>query len=83
MMKLVKYGAKWCSPCKAMDRFTPRVAQEAGLEYESVDIEESPEGVPASITSVPVLSLVDDSGVEVRTHTGAMNPTALKRWILG
>lgn len=80
-MRLTKYGAPWCAPCNAMDKYAPRVAAEEGVDYEHVDIDAEPHRMPAGAASVPVLTITDASGNEVARHVGAMAPTKLKSWL--
>lgn len=79
-MTLLKFGAPWCAPCKAMDKYIERVASEAGFNYESVDIDEQPERMPAGESSVPILMVVD-SDTEVARHRGALSPSKLRGWL--
>lgn len=80
-MKFIKYGAPWCAPCKAMDRYAERIVTEAGVGYEHVDIDAEPDRMPEGASSVPVLALYDDQGVEVKRHVGVLAPKALESWL--
>lgn len=80
-MKLTKFGAPWCAPCNAMDKYAARTAEEVGVAYEHVDIDEHPERMPEGASSVPVLVIEDDEGTEVARRVGAVPPGALKKWL--
>lgn len=65
-MKLIKYSADWCAPCKNLSR----ILKDMSLEYEEVDVMENPDEIVAlGIKSIPVLRFLKD-GVEVKRLVG-------------
>ena len=80
-MKLIKYGAEWCQPCKAMDRYIAAVAAEANFDYEGIDIDAPGAVIPEGLSSVPLLVVLDGSGQEVARNMGALGRNQLKRWL--
>lgn len=77
-MKLVKYSATWCGPCKQFAPVATKVTNELGIQLEDVDIDENP---TPGIMSVPTIRLVSDAGEVLGEHSGAMSAIALKKWI--
>lgn len=70
-MKIEKYGASWCGPCKMLDKTLDQVPKE--IEIVKFDADEDEElFVEKGIKSVPVLIFYDDSGVEVNRLIGAV-----------
>lgn len=80
-MKLIKYGAEWCQPCKAMDKYVAAVATEVRFDYEGINIDAPGATVPEDLSSVPLLVVVDSSGQEVARNMGALGRSQLKRWL--
>lgn len=42
-IKLIKFGASWCQPCKTVDPIIEKFKDKKLCEVESVDIDEQPE----------------------------------------
>lgn len=81
MIEIVKYGASWCGPCRAMDSMLTRLKEEyPDIPIWSVDVE-SPEGEEAckdyKIFAVPTTLGFVDGKVASRT-TGVSTYEALK-----
>lgn len=58
-MKIVKYGADWCGPCRTLSE----LLKNSGLNYEEIDINEHPEAFDnKDISEIPYVEIVDDSG---------------------
>ena len=68
-MEVIKFGADWCSACKAMDlMFT-----DESKNWKIVDVDENPELVlEHNVNKLPTLLFVDLNGNEVNRHVGAM-----------
>jgi thioredoxin 1 len=70
-MKIEKYGAAWCGPCKMLDKTLDQVPKE--IEIVKFDADEDEElFVEKGIKSVPVLIFYDDNGNEVKRLIGAV-----------
>lgn len=66
-MKVIKYGAKWCSPCKDLEMFLNFLK----ISYTSVDTDENPEVLEERHTNtIPFLDICDDSGKLLGTIRG-------------
>jgi thioredoxin 1 len=65
-MKLELYGAEWCNPCQLLKKVLAAVlAANPDVEYEFVDIDESPERAQQmNVRSVPTLAFLKDGKVK-------------------
>lgn len=86
-MKLLKFYAGWCQPCKMLSR----VIEDAKADIESlmvtieeVDIDQNMElAKQYQVRGVPTLIMVEDSGSEVRRKSGYMSEEELIRFVEG
>jgi len=69
---LLKFGAKWCGPCRAVHAGFVQLAQQSPVPCFQVDIEEDPEGLASafSIEKLPTFLLLR-SGSEAGRVEGA------------
>jgi thioredoxin 1 len=76
-MKLLKFSASWCGPCKMLTKVMESV--EFPYTVEEVDIEGNEELVAKyGVRGVPTLILLDDNNEVVVVHIGALDKTALE-----
>jgi len=69
-MRLYKFYADWCGPCRMMAPVAEKIANENGLELVPVDIDDNPDlANEAGVQSVPTLVLVENDE-EVARVTG-------------
>lgn len=79
-MKLMKFGATWCSPCKMLAAIMDSV--ELPYEVESIDIDEQSElAMKYRVRGVPTLILVDDTGNEIKRNVGMFTREKLLEWV--
>lgn len=79
-MKLLKFSATWCAPCKALSKTLE--GKDLGVLIHPVDIDMDPElTAKYGVRSVPTMVLVDDEGNAVKTLTGARPLDAIKSWL--
>lgn len=79
-MKLLKFSATWCAPCKALSKTLE--GKDLGVPVQPVDIDMDTElTAKYGVRSVPTLVLVDDAGNAVKTLTGARQLDAIKSWL--
>lgn len=75
-MKILKFYSNTCGPCKALEKNL----QEAGVDYESIDVENEEDLVDKySVRSVPTLLKIDEDKVVAR-NIGVMTVDQLKEW---
>lgn len=68
-MKILKFAASWCHPCKMLSGMLE--SADLGIPVEEVDIDENMElSMKYGVRGVPTMVLLNDEGVEVRRLTG-------------
>lgn len=76
-MKIIKYGASWCGPC----RTTSENLKASGFPFEEIDVDENPE-VPSSkgIRSIPYIEFYakDNNSKPTTTHSGVLTVEKIK-----
>lgn len=79
---VVKFGASWCGPCKAMKVPFSAASQNSpvGVKCVEVDIDECPnDSVTFQVRSVPTF-LVFKEGVEIERKVGTVSSAVLTKW---
>lgn len=77
-MKLLKFEASWCQPCKMMSKVIQETRHDVTVPIEAIDIDENQEmAVKYGIRGVPTMVLVDDNGQEVKRNVGLMRKDQL------
>lgn len=80
-MKILKFSASWCQPCKALTK-TLQDVNLSGFELQEVDIEENQVlATKYGIRNVPTMVMVDDSGVLKSISVGTKSKTAVEEWL--
>lgn len=70
IVKIEKYGASWCMPCKVLDKTLEQVS---GVEIVKHDVDEEPELTEEKkIRNVPVLIFYNENNEEVDRIVGAV-----------
>lgn len=71
-MKVLKFAAEWCGPCKSLSGILEKYYL-GDTVIEEVDIDTQQElAAEYGIRGVPTCVLLDDNGVEIRRKTGVM-----------
>tara|TARA_R100000697_G_C5334142_1_gene167205 strand:- start:159 stop:419 length:261 start_codon:yes stop_codon:yes gene_type:complete len=85
MIKVIKFYADWCGPCKLYAKIFDKVTQELkdSIEVQNINVEKDRAGLAAEykVTSIPFTVVVKDN--KTKTEVGLMNEKALKKFILG
>ena len=79
---VIKFGASWCGPCKAMSAPFASAAKNSNEEVKcvEVDIDECPnDSVTFQVRSVPTF-LVFKEGVEIERKVGTVSSAVLTKW---
>lgn len=78
MIRIVKFGAPWCGPCRVQDPILDELSQE-GYDVEKINVDENEEMVEKyDISTVPTLLFFDD-GKLVDRKTGLMRKDEIKK----
>lgn len=79
-MKILKFSADWCRPCKQLSAIMDKM--EIPYTLEQIDIDEKDDiAISYGIRSVPTLVLVEDDGKELKRLVGLANETKIKEWL--
>ena len=79
-MKLLKFSASWCQPCKMLTTIIDNI--DLPYDMDSIDIDEQTEmAMKYNVRGVPTLVLVDDVGNEVKRNVGMITRDKLLEWI--
>lgn len=80
MLKLIKFGASWCGPCRAMVPILEELQDK--IDINEVDIDEVDPIVLTNykIRNIPVLILLKDNK-EVWRHVGSISKSDLEKEI--
>jgi thioredoxin 1 len=77
-MKVLKFYAEWCQPCKMLSQVIKNAGDKINVPIEDVDIDNNiMVSVDYKVRSVPTMVLLDDDGKEIKRETGMMNEQKL------
>lgn len=80
-MKVLKFSASWCSPCKMLSK---TLEGYEGVEIQEIDIDANQEvAIRYGIRGVPTLVLLDDGGSELRRKSGMMMLGDFEKFVKG
>lgn len=80
-MKLIKFYATWCEPCKALSSMINSIKEEINIPIEEVDIEKDMDAaVKYRVRGVPTMVIVDGD-TEIRRQVGMVQKEQLKAFL--
>lgn len=83
-MKVLKFYADWCQPCKMLSRIVEDAADKITVQIEDVDIDSNLDlAKQYGIRGVPTMVMVDDAGVEIKRQSGMMMENQLLEFLKG
>jgi thioredoxin 1 len=83
-MKVLKFYADWCGPCKALTRIIEIAGEKVTIPVENVNIDENIFlAQEFKVRSVPTMILVDDGENEIKRHVGLVNEEKLLEFLKG
>jgi thioredoxin 1 len=81
-MKLLKFYAEWCGPCKMQTMVIKGAGDKITVPVEEVDIDSNVfMCTQFNIRSVPTMVLVDDEEKEIKRKVGVMQESELIEWL--
>ena len=81
-MKLLKFYAEWCGPCKMQSMVIKGAGDKITVPVEDIDIDQNVfMATDNNVRSVPTMILVDDSGKEIKRKVGVMQESELLEWL--
>jgi len=79
-MRILKFGATWCNPCKTLAKLLEEI--EMPCVVENFDIEELPElAQKYRVRGVPTLVYLNSEDVEVKRLVGAQSKLKIEEWL--
>ena len=82
-MKVIKFQASWCQPCKMLSRVVEDAKDQIKLPIEEVDIDENMELAQKHfVRSVPTMIMLENGEV-VKRFSGVKTPDQLEAWFNG
>lgn len=83
-MKVLKFYADWCGPCKALSQVVKNAGDKITVTIEDVNIDENLfMAQNFKVRGVPTLVVVDDNENEIRRKVGMMNEEQLLEFLKG
>lgn len=80
-MKLLKFYADWCGPCKMQSSIIKNLGDKVSLPIQNIDIDEEIESTTLwNVKSVPTMILIDENG-EVKRHSGVLREPEFLKFI--
>ena len=77
-MKILKFYASWCGPCKSLSAVIESIKDELPYEIEEIDSDENMDMARKyNIRSLPTMVIVDGD-IEIKRQIGMMNAQQLK-----
>lgn len=81
-MKLLKFYATWCQPCKMQSQIIKVAGDKIKTEIEDVDIDQNlMMATDYKIRSVPTMVLIERDGTEIKRHVGVLNEKQLLEFL--
>lgn len=81
-MKVIKFAASWCGPCKMLSKVLEDYTGD--VQIEEVDIDANQQmAINFGVRGVPTCVLVNDEGGEVARKVGMMNIKEFEEFVKG
>lgn len=80
-MKILKFYAEWCGPCKMLSKTLDTMKEQIPYEIVEIDVDNDLESSQKyGIRGVPTMIMVDGD-TEVKRQTGNMSAEQLKQFV--
>jgi thioredoxin 1 len=79
-MRVIKFSATWCGPCKALAKTLENVNTQ--IPIESIDIDENQEtALEYGVRGVPTMIMLDENNNVIKRFVGAKSQTEIEAWL--
>lgn len=79
-MKVLKFGAEWCTACKMLTRVFESI--DSAVPIEGINIDEHQDvAIKYGVRGVPTVVLVDGAGNEIKRHVGMMTEAQINKFL--
>jgi thioredoxin 1 len=79
-MKVLKFSATWCGPCKMLARNLEDV--NTNIPIENIDIDEQQDvAIEYGVRGVPTMIMLDENNTEVKRLVGMQSLKVLEDWL--
>lgn len=80
-MKLLKFQADWCGPCKMQTSILNQIKEKINVPIEVIDIDiQMDKAREYDVRAVPTLVLINEEG-EIKRHTGVLREPELLKFL--
>jgi len=81
-MKVIKFYADWCGPCKTYAPVFDKVVKELNVEYENINVDKDTTGLAAKykVRSIPLTVFINEDGTSTK-EVGMLSEDKLKQLI--
>jgi len=80
-MKILKFYATWCAPCKALSATIDSIKDEITVEIEEIDSDENMDMARKyNVRSLPTMIMVDGDK-EIKRQAGLMSADQLREFV--
>lgn len=81
-MKVIKFAASWCGPCKMLSKVLEDYTGDVVIEEVDIDANQQM-AINFGVRGVPTCVLVNDEGGEVARKVGMMNIKEFEEFVKG
>ena len=81
-MKVYKFSASWCGPCKQLSTLLETIQTKPEIVEIDID-QESDKARMFQIRGVPTMVMVDENDKEIRRVVGIQPKSKLEEWLHG
>ena len=79
-MRVLKFSATWCGPCKMLARNLEDV--QTNIPIENIDIDENQDAaMEYGVRGVPTMIMLDENNTEVKRLVGMQSLKVLEDWL--
>lgn len=79
-MRVLKFSATWCGPCKMLARNLEDV--NTNIPIENIDIDENQDAaMEYGVRGVPTMIMLDENNTEVKRLVGMQSLKVLEDWL--